>query len=549
MEILFILLGLLSTSAAVSMFGSGAAGNASGDATPTDTPDDPSGPQTSGVYHGGSGDNEIHAGGDATITGGKGADSIWAGEDAFANGGTGQDIITLSGDATGYGGWGDDTLKAWGTSAANGDVGDDVLTIGIEATGHGGVGNDTLTAAGNAWGDDGDDTLILTPFHSPSALLYGGAGSDTLVTTAGATGIAYGGAGGDGLTIDARAQGFGGAGNDTFTASGASWGDDGDDRFDIAVTGLSPLSFYGGAGGDTMSGVGNYDAPIGSGLSSLYGGLGDDRILADEMVAYGDDGNDTISNAFSGGGSADSVFGGIGNDSLSGDTTHYGGEGDDTISAEMGRGYGDAGNDIIAARFGYGGAGDDVLTTLPLIGEGGVTGNSEVYGGDGDDTLWGYGLATYEAGPAMVLSGGAGNDVIHSEGGDNVDAGAGKDTVFAYTADLAETSSITLGGGADDLFLALAPDVADEKPTITVQDFDPASDHLALIVAAANAASVQYTITPNLAGGNTLLTITAPGSTVITYDFKGITSLDASAIKLYASEAAVTTGTSYGNLA
>jgi hypothetical protein len=84
---------------------------------------------------------------------------------------------------------------------------------------------------------------------------------------------------------------------------------------------------------------------------------------------------------------------------------------------------------------------------MPFAGEGYLSG-SEAYGGDGDDTLQGVVDYTYDMGKAKILSGGAGDDLIYAKGGEQVDAGAGNDTVFAFTASYAETTNVTLGDGA-----------------------------------------------------------------------------------------------------
>jgi Ca2+-binding RTX toxin-like protein len=422
-----------------------------------------------------------------------------------------------------YGGPDDNTLRAVGNGTAHGGQGFDTIWASEESTAYGGAGQDSMVLWGDATG-------------------YGGWGADTLIGSG--TSDVFGGIANDVLTIGKDAIGYGGAGNDTLNARGESWGDEGDDFVDINIPIGTAVSIYGGAGDDTMKGAGTLD-------STVYGGLGDDLITSDGFLAMGDAGNDTIVNAYSGGGGVDLVFGGDGNDSLSGDTTHYGGDGDDTIFAEMGRGYGDSGNDRVTAQYAYGGEGNDALRLLPFSGEGYLS-RSEAYGGDGDDTLHGALDYTYEAGGAKILSGGAGNDLIYAKGGEHVDAGAGNDTVFAYTASFAETTNVTLGDGADDLVMTLAPtsgnDTGEEMGSVIIQDFNPANDHLALILAPSNAAGLQYIITPNLAGGNTEAILTLSGASVI-YDFQGITSLSAGAIKLYADEAAVAAGTSYQTLA
>ncbi len=414
-------------------------------------------------------------------------------EPSPGSGGTDDDILDNPSAAHSsgafYGGPGDNEMRASGDASISGGKGEDSLWAGDDATAYGGNGGDRLILSGDATG-------------------YGGAGDDTM--KAWGTSDAFGGEGGDVLTTGIAATGHGGAGNDTLNTRGEAWGDDGNDVINIELSGNTAVSINGGEGDDTLSGYAS-----GDGLSSVYGGGGADRIGSDGFLAYG-------------------------------------GEGEDTIFADYGRGYGDAGNDVILARNSYGGAGNDHLTTSPVHGEGGVIANSEAYGGDGNDTLIGYGAATYEFGPGMVLNGGAGDDVAYAYGGDTVDMGAGDDTVFTKSFDLAKTMEVTLGSGADDLVMSLQPAYQgnDFGGDVVVKDFDPAADHLALIVAPSAASQVQYTITPNVAGNYTEIVFSQTGATEqLTYRFVGITSLSAANIALYADEAAVAAGTSYQNLA
>ena len=102
----------------------------------------------------------------------------------------------------------------------------------------------------------------------------------------------------------------------------------------------------------------------------------------------------------------------------------YGGAGDDAM-------YGYGGSDTIYAGEGndqiYGGEGDDTL--------GGQDGNDTIYGGDGTDTIYGDGGDD-------IINGGAGNDLVYAHDGDDIiTGGAGDDELH--------------GIAGNDLFLVL----------------------------------------------------------------------------------------------
>ena len=190
----------------------------------------------------------------------------------------------------------------------------------------------------------------------------------------------------------------------------------------------------------------------------LFGGLGNDTI-------YGYAGNDTIG----GGTGNDVIFGGDGNDVVradEGDDTVYGGEGNDTI-------FGSDGNDSVS-----GGNGDDLINTRnteglarPDIGYPGLyTGDTDPFndrdivdGGAGNDTILtgddrdtitgGSGDDRIDAGfDDDSVDGGTGNDTIEgNEGRDLIYGGAGNDVI----------SGGFLPGGADGLNLPDAIDLVD----------------------------------------------------------------------------------------
>jgi Ca2+-binding RTX toxin-like protein len=126
---------------------------------------------------------------------------------------------------------------------------------------------------------------------------------------------------------------------------------------------------------------------------TIHGGYGNDRV-------YGGGGNDILS----GEQGSDRILGGAGNDQISGGT------GTDYL-------FGDAGNDQIdgGAEYDrlYGGDGNDTLT-------GGISGDDQLNGGGGSDTLIGdnVGIATFASG-RDALAGGDDNDILWGRGSDD----------------------------------------------------------------------------------------------------------------------------------
>jgi Ca2+-binding RTX toxin-like protein len=170
---------------------------------------------------------------------------------------------------------------------------------------------------------------------------------------------------------------------------------------------------------------------------------------------------------------ADDLLGTLFNDTLSGlgqNDTLAGAAGDDVLSGGTGDdvAFGDAGNDSIT-----GDAGNDSLS--------GGAGDDVVDGGLGDDNLVG-------GAGADALLGGDGNDILmggttgapFDAASDTLSGGAGLDTLFLSDAD-------TGTGGADaDRFILSAG----ETGAVTVTDFDPAEDALAVEIAAGDDVSV-----------------------------------------------------------
>lgn len=388
-----------------------------------------------------------------------------------------------------YGGDGDDYLKPgnnWTLSRSFGENGNDtfIAPSGTVITDFkGGDGNDTVEVAayGDAeesntiedfYGDDGDDVLRGSHKIYASAL-YGGNGQDKVYGGDGTRNYLYGDGGDDWLHGGDNAKAMviygdtfleqtggddviyggnngtngqllvGGKGDDKiFSGTGMNdpedssddeginvFGDnyiyedsegvedlqtrkrgadgDGDDLIDI---GDSPgydqgINAYGMGGNDKIIGS------IGSEKEFLWGGDGDDKIWAENP---GQIETENDSNTLVGGNGADIIYGSIKRDYLHGDWLNDNGaedfDSDDENDLE-------GGNDIIYTGVQndgpgdkvYGGFGDD-----KLYGQGearhilyGEYGDDQIWGGDGDDFIWGddYSEATDRFGssqPALV---------------------------------------------------------------------------------------------------------------------------------------------------
>jgi Ca2+-binding RTX toxin-like protein/Mg-chelatase subunit ChlD len=140
-------------------------------------------------------------------------------------------------------------------------------------------------------------------------------------------------------------------------------------------------------------------------IENIYGGQGDDTITGDDQnnILYGDGGNDTIK-------------GGKGDDGV------YGGDGDDIL---------------------HGGQGNDIL--------GGGKGNDTLIGGEGDDRLHGQG------GDDIVI-GGAGNDTIRTDGGTDTVVFSGNLADYTFNHNSSNSHIIAIDNrpdspdGTDDVY-------------------------------------------------------------------------------------------------
>lgn len=305
-----------------------------------------------------------------TILAGSGDDTVYGLDDADSiEGNAGNDLL--------FGGIDDDTaIGGAGDDIVHGDAGNDLLTgdTGVDTL-YGGAGDDTL--AGGAEGDD----------------IYGGDGNDSAI---GGTGNDVIDTSGEGSTPDRAFPGLYPAdtdpSDDRDTVS-AGDGDDtirtGDDADTIQAGGGNDL-IDAGVDADSVTAAGGNDTVIaGEGSDTVTGDLGNDLIYGGTEDITTDpthlvDGVDPDAEN-----NRDSLFGGMGDDTL------YGQDDDDTLE-------GGQGNDLI-----YGGIDEDQLS--------GSAGNDTLVGGQGADTMVGGGDRD------LFLGADAGDVVDGSETGDDFD--------------------------------------------------------------------------------------------------------------------------------
>jgi Ca2+-binding RTX toxin-like protein len=271
---------------------------------------------------GGAGDDSVVAFGGTrgrnTLWGGEGNDTMRNfGDETYVNGEAGNDTIFQQGgfgESTLMGAAGDDSVDAsagGGTNLLWGGVGSDTL-VGSNVATEAGQGDtlyggdmantdtsaDSLTAGAFSvmFGNQGNDTLVAI---GANASLYGGQDSDSLLLGDG-TGTSYlsGDLGSDTLVTGANSNNtlLGGEGNDSL------YGADG-----------TVSSMVGGEGNDIL--VSGADG-VGTDLNTLIGGAGDDFFV-------GSDVDDTFGGESDGG--ADTLYGGLGADSLIGTSGEFDG--------------------------------------------------------------------------------------------------------------------------------------------------------------------------------------------------------------------------------
>lgn len=333
-----------------------------------------------------------------------------------------------------HGDLGDDVLSGGGgNDALFGDGGDDILTggAGVDSIYGGDFGTDTAVYFGNSadftftQGDNGiihidgpdageylsgielvkfdDKTVVLADLDFSHTLtgtsgndtlnggfdddkLYGLEGNDHLFGGNGADEI-YGGPGNDEL--------YGGEGNnilDGGTGNDKFFGGNGDETI---TAGGGTDTIYGGGGNDTLILAGTFSQyDIVRSENLIYTATGPDGVATFQNIRWLQFDDQTVDPSMI---SQDRTLTGTINDDVL-----RGGVGDDHI-------YGLAGNDKL-----FGGSGSDFLNggdgNDTLKSDSGM--NETLLGGQGDDVI---SVETMDAG--TLVDGGAGNDVIHLDGG------------------------------------------------------------------------------------------------------------------------------------
>ncbi len=306
------------------------------------------------------------------------------GGDDSIDAGTGDDVV--------FGGTGNDTIEGGvGNDQLMGNDGNDTIT--------GGEGDDML------FGADGDDSLA------------GNAGNDKIEGSSGNDSIT--GGGGDD-SID------GGTGDDSINAGTGNDVVAGGDGNDIINTGnhIDPAIDYDYLGTDPSE---NDQFPDND-LDTVFGGAGDDIITTgdDDDSIDGGAGNDFIDAGID----DDSVTGGTGNDTI------IGSQGEDIIA-------GNEGDDVI-----YGGLSTEVLNLPDAIDSAPDDNRDTIYGGTGNDTIFGRDDADTIFGGVGndVLDGGIDDDLINGEDGDDtIFGGQGNDVING-----GEGQDLIYGGLGDD---------------------------------------------------------------------------------------------------
>jgi Ca2+-binding RTX toxin-like protein len=283
------------------------------------------------------------------------------------------------------------------------DAAGTILVNGGAVTVRGGMATVANTKLIQIFGLDGNDTLSLDETNGalPKAIIFGGAGDDTIT----------GGSGDDQL--------FGEAGNDTLFGKGGN---------DL---------LFGGAGDDTLTG--------GKGNDQVFGQAGDDRLIWNpgdgSALNEGGAGNDTVVVI---GGNVSETF----TTAANGNRVRF----DRTSPAPFSLDIGTSENLIVNMNGGDDNfsAGNGLAGLIHLTVDGG-DGNDTITGGDGDDTLIGG------AGNDVINGGrgsdtalmGAGDDTFvwnPGDGSDTVEGQDGNDAMVFNGSDLDEQFNVSANG-------------------------------------------------------------------------------------------------------
>ncbi|WP_281019006.1 MULTISPECIES: hypothetical protein [unclassified Minwuia] len=300
-----------------------------------------------------------------------------------------------------------------------------VRGLGGDDTLRGGAGNDTLDGGNQNSGSGSGD--VVSYDHLTTDLL---ADLSNRFSTSAQSGTD---------TLDRLETVIGGQGNDTIT------GDASNNRL---VGNAGNDSLTGGAGDDTLAGeAGNDVLNGGDGIDVVdFSAIGAENItftVTDATLTTAAFGTDTLT-------SIEGIFGGAGNDSLTGDgntNRMNGGAGDDTISTAGGNDtiIGSTGNDSLDA-----GDGSDTID-YSTITAGGVTvdltAGTATVTGISDDTLVGVENVIGTAQSDNIFGDGADSRIEGRAGDDFIDGGAGIDDILGEDGN----DTLTGGDGADSL--------------------------------------------------------------------------------------------------
>jgi len=373
-------------------------------------------------------------------------------------------------------------------------------------------GNDTITIGGKGsflvYGNGGDDTIssVTTAFDSTSAVtVFGGKGTDTInfnntaVVNQNAKFAIYGGEGTDTISV----QNTGTSAN-TFIAGGQGAADSSDGNDTIRFIGGGTVNIFANAGDDTVNiGGTNGTAAAGGTAGSIdstaavtvHGGLGVDTITVNVGTTAFDNANPAVA-ATTG--------------SVKASIVAYGDEGADTISVLNNAGttviYGDT-----AAADSNGG--NDTIT---FSGQGTAT----IYAAGGNDsiTLSGAGNATADSTSTVTVFGGNGNDQVtigaHTDGIGtyNLTLGAGADVVKATTTTAGAVvgqnvniTDFTVGTGGDSI--SLVTGVAASQATAVGGNFQTLQQALDAAANAVGGGTTAGTVGVVTFSGNTYVVV------------------------------------------
>ncbi|MBI3445761.1 MAG: hypothetical protein HY055_10480, partial [Magnetospirillum sp.] len=363
-----------------------------------------------------------------------------------------------------------DTLTGSSTLASTlkGGGGNDIMAGGSAADSFdGGAGNDTVTYnasvltvtidqtagvsgtrhwAGDAYGDLYSTVETLIASANADTFIGGtSAGSASMDGNSGADWIDYEyAASAATLTLNATSttsSGSGSAANDIFTSIENVTGSASNDTFVVNAAGY--VTINGGAGIDKVDYSNDATAHVVNlSTGTASGGYATGNLLSNIEAVIGGVGNDTltgntsIASTLVGGGGSDTLKGGSGADSLDGGT------GTDTVDYSNALSGITVNLNVVGGSAGGGAAGDTVANIENIIGSGfadtltAISTGSTMWGGSGND----------------IMNGGTGNDTMDGgAGADTFTGNGGTDVVFYSTAATIDQTTLGTHGAGDAL--------------------------------------------------------------------------------------------------